>query len=49
LTTRPFGNSFAEHLVAPKQALAKEVREQLALPTFEDWWKLHAQRDLFEK
>jgi hypothetical protein len=39
----------AQRPVVARQVLAKEVREQLALPTFEDWCKTHAQRDLFGK
>jgi hypothetical protein len=32
-----------------RQILAKEIREQMALPSFEDWCKTHAQYDLFEQ
>lgn len=35
--------------VLARQVLAKEVREQMSLPSFEDWCKTHAQRDLFGK
>jgi len=39
----------AQRLVLARQVLAKEVREQMALPSFEDWCKTHAQRNLFGK
>ena len=41
--------SLAQRPVVARQVLAKEVREQMALPSFEDWCKTHAQRDLFGK
>jgi hypothetical protein len=41
--------SAAQRPVVARQVLAKEVREQMALPSFEDWCKTHAQRDLFGK
>jgi hypothetical protein len=37
----------AQREILARQILAKEVREQMALPSFEDWCKTHAQRDLF--
>jgi hypothetical protein len=37
----------AQRPAIARQVLAKEVREQMALPSFEDWCKTHAQRDLF--
>jgi hypothetical protein len=33
--------------ILARQILVREVREQLALPPFEDWCKTHAQYDLF--
>ena len=37
----------AQREILARQILAKEVREQMALPSFEDWCKTHAQYDLF--
>jgi hypothetical protein len=35
--------------ILARQILVQEVREQLALPSFEDWCKTHTQYDLFEQ
>ena len=37
----------AQREILARQILVQEVREQLALPPFEDWCKTHAQYDLF--
>ena len=37
----------AQRTVVARQVLAKEVREQIALPTFEEWCTTHAQYNLF--
>jgi hypothetical protein len=37
-----------QHPILARQILQKELREQMALPSFEEWCKTHAQYDLFE-
>ena len=36
-----------QHPILARQILQKELREQMALLSFEDWCKTHAQYDLF--
>jgi hypothetical protein len=38
-----------QHPILARQILQKELREQMALPSFEDWCKTHAQYDLFQE
>jgi len=38
-----------QHPILARQILQKELREQMALPSFEDWCKTHAQYNLFQE
>ena len=38
-----------QHPILARQILQKELREQMALLSFEDWCKTHAQYDLFQE
>jgi hypothetical protein len=35
--------------IVARQIIAKEIRDELELPSFEDWCKAHPQRDLFHE